>query len=116
MSFQNFVRERKYLKNVSPRTIEWYEESFKWLGTENPSKDDLTDFVVRMRDKGLSSASCNNRIRAVNAYLTWRCSPLKIPRQKEEQKPVPVYGTAAISRILAFLSHPRTKGLTLCCC
>jgi hypothetical protein len=59
MSFDRFVKERKYLKNVSPRTIEWYEESFKWLGTENPSKDDLTDFVVRMRDKGLSSASCN---------------------------------------------------------
>ena len=73
MSFDNFVKERVYLK-ASPRTVEWYRESFKWLGLENPSKTDLTDFVIRMREKGLSSASCNNRIRAVNAYLTWRGS------------------------------------------
>jgi hypothetical protein len=68
MSFERLVKERKYLKNV-PRTNEWYNDSFKWLGNENPSQDDLTDFVIGMREKGLSAASCNNRIRAVNAYL-----------------------------------------------
>jgi site-specific recombinase XerD len=102
MSFDNFVKERVYLKGVSPRTVEWYHESFKWLGLENPSKDDLTDFVVRMRQKGLSAASCNNRIRAVNAYLKWAGSPLGIPKLKEELKPVPIYSVPSISKILAF--------------
>jgi integrase/recombinase XerD len=101
MSFEKFVKERKYLQNVSPRTIEWYNESFKWLGNENPSEDDLTDLVVRMREKGLSSASCNNRIRAVNAYLKWLKSPLTMSKLKEEEGPVPVYGTPAIRKILA---------------
>jgi integrase/recombinase XerD len=120
MSFEKFVKERKYLKNVSPRTIEWYHESFKWLGNENPSQDELTDFVVRMRDKGLSAASCNNRIRCVNAYLHWakmgnetKCGPgcqhLRIPKLKEEQKPVPVYGTSSISKILAFKPCSKDK-------
>jgi site-specific recombinase XerD len=109
MSFEKFVKERKYLKNVSPRTIEWYNESFKWLGNENPSHDDLTDLVVRMREKGLSSASCNNRIRAVNAYLKWAGSSLSIPRLKEELKPVPIYGVAAVSKILAFKPSPSEK-------
>jgi hypothetical protein len=30
--FAEFIKERQYLQNVSPRTVEWYEESFKWLG------------------------------------------------------------------------------------
>jgi hypothetical protein len=24
-----FIRERKYFKNVSPATVEWYEQSFR---------------------------------------------------------------------------------------
>jgi hypothetical protein len=102
MSFEKFVKERIYLKNVSARTVDWYHESFQWLGNENPSKEDLTDFIIRMREKGLTAASCNNRIRAVNAYLKWAGSPLKASKLKEEQKAVPIYGTPAINKILAF--------------
>jgi len=29
MSFEKFIQERTYLKNVSPRTIEWYRQTFK---------------------------------------------------------------------------------------
>src|SRR5258708_4863040 len=100
--FERFVKERKYLKNVSARTIDWYGESFKWLGNEDPSQSDLNDFVIRMRDKGLTPASCNNRIRAVNAYLKWKGSHLTIPRLKEELKPVSVFKTPHITKILAF--------------
>lgn len=31
--FKLFVQERKYLKNVTPQTIEWYEVSWKMLGS-----------------------------------------------------------------------------------
>jgi hypothetical protein len=37
----------------------------------NPSPSDLKSFVIRMRQNGLKPSSCNNRIRAVNAYLQW---------------------------------------------
>ena len=67
--FEKFCKERQYLTNVSPRTIGWYRESFKWLGVENPTESDLKSFVLRMRELKLKPLSCNNRIRAVNAYL-----------------------------------------------
>jgi hypothetical protein len=34
--FEQFIKERQYLQNVSLRTIEWYRESFKWLGEPRP--------------------------------------------------------------------------------
>ena len=33
--FEQFIKERQFISNVSPRTVEWYRESFKWLD-ENP--------------------------------------------------------------------------------
>lgn len=110
--FEQFIKERVYLKGVSNRTVEWYKESFKWLGNESPSENDLKTFVMKMREKGLTAASCNNRIRSVNAYLHWQkmgntkcgsgCSHLRVPKLKEELKPVAVYSSADIGKILRF--------------
>ena len=50
--FEQFIRERQYLHNVTPATVEWYENSFKWLSSESPSADDLKNTVLRMRRKG----------------------------------------------------------------
>jgi hypothetical protein len=69
--FEQFISERRYLQNVSPRTTQWYAEAFKWLDDEKPTASVLKSFVVRMRERGLKASSCNNRIRAVNAYLHW---------------------------------------------
>jgi site-specific recombinase XerD len=38
---QQFLRERKYLHNVSPATIEWYETS--WKAFRNSATHGLTD-------------------------------------------------------------------------
>jgi|SRR5579864_2593474 len=100
--FARFIKERVYLKNVSPRTVEWYEESFKWLRNETPSQEDVNDFVIRMREKGLSPASCNNRIRAVRAYLKWRKLALNLNYMQEEEKPLPTYGREAIRKTINF--------------
>jgi integrase/recombinase XerD len=48
--FEQFIKERQYLQNVSPRTVEWYRESFKWLGEPQPNNAQLKAFVIRMRD------------------------------------------------------------------
>ena len=55
MSFSQFIRERQYLQNVTPATVAWYRESFKSLLSESPSKTDLQDAVMRMREKGRKS-------------------------------------------------------------
>lgn len=88
--FEQFIRERQYLTNVSPSTLEWYKHSFKWLRSESPTEEELKDAVLRMREKGLKATGCNSAIRAINAYLHWntagadvKCSPackhLRIP-------------------------------------
>ena len=70
--FEQFIKEHNCISNVSPRTVEWYRESFKWLDNPEPTQDELKSLVIRMREAGLKHTSCNNRIRALNAYLHWR--------------------------------------------
>ena len=69
--FEQFIREKRYLSNVSQRTIEWYENSLKWLNSPDPTQDDLKDAVIRMRTKGLKPTGCNSVIQALNSYTHW---------------------------------------------
>jgi integrase/recombinase XerD len=100
--FDQFIKERQYLGNVSPRTIEWYKQSLNWLGTESPTDSDLKDFVMRMREKGLKPTACNCRIRAVNAYLKWLGSPLRAPRMKEPEFILPTFTTTQIKTLIGW--------------
>jgi integrase/recombinase XerD len=108
--FEQFIRERQYLTNVSPATLEWYKHSFKWLRTESPTEDELKDAMVRMREKGLKATGCNSAIRAINAYLHWstagadvKCSPackhLRVAQLKEPQLILPTFTTAQVARL-----------------
>ncbi len=93
--FTEFLRERRYLHNVSPATISWYTHALKWLPSESPTQDELKDTVLRMREKGLKETGCNAVIRAVNSYLHWNsgaerkcgsgCSHPRIAQLKEPQ-------------------------------
>jgi len=69
--FEQFIRERQYLANVTPATIEWYRNGLKWLRTVSPSQDDLKDAVLRMRESGLKPTGCNSVIQALNSYTHW---------------------------------------------
>src|SRR5690349_574755 len=103
--FEEFIKERQYLTNVSPRTVQWYKESFKWLDNPNPTEKDLKAFVIRMREAGLSATSCNNRIRAVNSYLKWAGSTLKVSKLKEEKRVLPTFSESQISQLIRFKPH-----------
>jgi len=100
VSFAQFIKERKYLTNVTPATIEWYRQSFAWLCTESPSDADLKDFVLRMRERGLKATACNNRIRAVNAYLKWTGSPLRVSKLKEPQRVLPTFSQTQVTMLV----------------
>ncbi len=104
--FEQFIKERLYLQNVSPRTVEWYRQAFAWLSAEDPTQEDLTSLAVRMREHGLKATSCNNRIRAINAYLKWRGSALHMGRMKEPARVLPCFKPEDIQRIAAW--KPRT--------
>jgi len=104
--FQQFIRERQFLANVSPSTLEWYKHSFKWLHSESPSQEELKDAVLRMREKGLKATGCNLAIRAINTYLHWcaapdvKCSPAcNHPRIAQLKEPVLVLPTFTVQQI-----------------
>jgi site-specific recombinase XerD len=72
--FKQFLDERRYLKNVTPRTIEWYETAFKAfkkaLNDDAPpiTKASLQSFVVTRRQRNVKPVSVNTHIRALNAF------------------------------------------------
>jgi len=119
--FEEFIRERQYLHNVSPRTIEWYRNSLRWLPCESPSQSQLTAVVVAMREAGLKPSGCNCLGRAINAYLHWAhvpdgkcsvgCKHPKIARLKEPALVLPTYTEHQIRRIIAWKPRVRFKKL-----
>jgi integrase/recombinase XerD len=100
--FEQFIKERQYLTNVTPATVEWYRQSLAWLGIESPTDADLKTFVMRMREKGLKPSGCNCRIRAVNAYLKWSGTALRVPKLKEPQVILPTFTAEQVKRFIAY--------------
>ena len=92
--FEQFIKEKRFLQNVSDATISWYSCSLKWLPNEQPTDDDLKNMVVRMREAGLKATGCNAVIRAVNSYIHWvsgstgKCgSGCRHPHQQRMKEP-----------------------------
>lgn len=110
--FEEFVKDRLYLKNVSPLTIRSYRQAFKRFGSEPVSKTSINSFVVRMRESGLSPVTCNISIRSMNSYLSWLFEEghiperLKIKQLKVEKKVIKPYTDEELSSILSW--KPRT--------
>ena len=116
--FQQFIRERQYLANVTPATVDWYRNSLKWLPSESPSAQQLKDAVMRMREKGLKPSGCNCAIRAINAYLHWsstgsekKCGPgcphLRVSKVKEPELVLPSFSAAQIKSLVRW--KPKQK-------
>lgn len=61
--FEQFIREKQYVTNVSPCTLRWYRQALRWFPSERPSQPELQEMVIRMREKGLKET-------AVNSYIT----------------------------------------------
>jgi integrase/recombinase XerD len=111
--FEQFIRERQYLHNVTPSTVEWYRHSLKWLDSESPSQQDLKDAVIRMSESGRKATGCNCALRAINAYLHWsnvgaevKCGPAckhpKIAQLKEPDLVLPTFTAQQIRQLVTW--------------
>lgn len=64
--FEEFIRERRYLRNLSEKTLIFYRESYRAFekegAWENLSKQSLLSAVVKFRE-------CGVKVGAVNAYI-----------------------------------------------
>jgi site-specific recombinase XerD len=59
-----------YFKNVTPKTVLWYRQSFAFDGAMD-GKTAIGERIVRLRDAGTSAVSVNTYLRALNAFFRW---------------------------------------------
>ena len=127
--FEQFLKERTYLKNSSPKALVFYRSSFRAYqkfappATDIPTQQDLNNFVSAMREKGVKAVTCNTYIRGMNSFLTWlyeneyTAQHLKIKQLKCEQKVVKTFTDGELRRIIAFkpesVAETRIHMLTL---
>jgi integrase/recombinase XerD len=103
--FNQFVREKKYLLNVTKKTETWYWMSWKAF-TRNVGTPEILDrfvlneFVIKLRESGIQAKSCNTYICAINTFLSWlwenhhTSERLKIKYLKAEEKVIQTYTDA----------------------
>jgi len=100
-SFEQFIKERRYLSNVSPATIRWHEQTAKAVIPLLPesvghlSDPALKKMVLVLAQGGHSPSGINCKLRSFNALrsmaLRERYIParLKIPKLRVEDRLTP---------------------------
>ena len=68
---ETFLKQGKYLRNWSDRTVRTYRQGLACSGETPLTKHGLEMWIVSMRERGLTPGGCNMYIRTVNAYLSW---------------------------------------------
>jgi len=111
--YEQFIRERQYLLNVSEKTVGAYRWAWRAFepalkGKPTVSKAEVLLRVAQLREEGLSAVTVNTYTRSVNAFANWMFKEghsqtlTKIPRLKEEHKVLQTFSDAHIERLVSF--------------
>lgn len=114
--FDQFVAERRYLKNVAAKTVEWYGNSFRAFQPYLYAAQSEVDLRTAVRDavmglaaaRRLSPTSINDYSRCMNAFLQWLkqegwiANPIRIQKLKTTVKVLSVLTPEQVSQLLAF--------------
>lgn len=113
--FAQFVKERRYLKNVTNKTIIWYQTAFqsfmrivKVTRPADVTRQTLQAFVIGLREKGIKPVTCNTYAKAMNAFLKWLhdeghiSTLLVIPPQRTEKLVLQVLTEAQLRTLITF--------------
>ncbi len=115
--FERFLKEKTFLAGVSPKTIRSYRQAlnaYKRVCPDSlPTKDSLRDFVIGMREAGLSPGGCNVYIRSINSFLAWLyeagkiSEPLRMKQLPQPKKVVKVFSEAHVQALIRFKPKSR---------
>lgn len=109
--FAEFLKEKEFLAGLSKKTLDSYQQAFNCyvrLGGGTPTKEGLKDFVIAMRESGLSAGACNVYIRSINSFLTWLHEnehipePLKIKQLAKPQTVIKIFTDAHVQALIKF--------------
>jgi integrase/recombinase XerD len=117
---QAFITERRYLKNVTRKTLSWYACSFSAFRpflANVKGEDDLKPMVktavLELAERGLSPVSINVYLRCLNAFMKWLHDeehigvPIRIAPLKTEKKVLAVLTPEQVQQLVAY--RPRGK-------
>jgi len=118
--FAQFVKERRFLKNVTSKTVVWYQTGFKAFMQLVPNaspatinKQALHTFIIGLRERGIAPVTCNTYAKAVNAFLKWLHDEghvktlFVIPPQRVERRILQVLTEPQLRTLITF--KPKTK-------
>jgi site-specific recombinase XerD len=76
-SFQEYIQDRKYTRNVSPKTLAWYTDVWRafgpYLNTESAQtiRHSVKEGVQTILAKGTKPVSVNSWLTGIRAYCLW---------------------------------------------
>ena len=116
-----FIEERRFLKGVSPNTVEWYKNSFlafqPYLADcrdESELQSALKKGVMSMVAAGTNPITLNDRIRCMNAWLHWLAEEhhtRERMRDRKVKEPQKVVQTLTVKQVAAPAAY-RPRSLT----
>jgi integrase/recombinase XerD len=126
--YEQFIREKQYLANVSPATVAGYRWAWKAFapaldGTKTAEKPEILARIAELRESGLSPVTVNTYLRSLNTFFSWLHregrlpTPMKISRLKEEKKLIATFSAEQIERLISFRARTLTERRlhALCC-
>jgi integrase/recombinase XerD len=112
---ERFIQERIYLKNLTPKTIEYYRDSFHAFDGAMESKATVGERITKLRNRGVSPISVNSYLRAVNAFFRWAHIEghlpelTHIPKLKEPQQVLATLSAEQVQRVIQFKPHGKNQ-------
>jgi integrase/recombinase XerD len=114
--FALFLRERRFLHNCRPASLDWHAESwrsFRNSATQSLRPSDVTkalleDFVYAQRERGVKPVTVNTRLCSLNAFFRWLHERGEIPqvvrmrRLKVEKRLKPTLDAPAIHAMVGY--------------
>lgn len=114
--FETFTRERRYLHNVSPKTLDWYKYSLKAFEPYLASVRSEADVAVEVRKAvmeltaagKLKTTSINDYARCMNAFLKWLHTEqhitklVRIPKLKATKKVLEILTDEQVKKIVTY--------------
>jgi len=110
--FSQFIREKQFLGNISPRTVKSIidcQRAYKrTLGDTLPTKESLKEFVIKLQESGIAVSTVNFYIRTLNSFLSWMfendmtTEHLRIKRLKEPEKTLKTFTDDQLKMLLSW--------------
>ena len=115
-SFADYVSDRRYLRNVSPKTLSWFHDAWKAFGPHlepillngGSVPDGVRAGIATLLAKGVKPVSINSYLTCVRAFLNWLYSEghlaakPRVQLLKYERKVISTFTPQQIQAMLTF--------------